>query len=183
MSKCEPGSIDCKAMCHDDCSARCNSECSLDDCSAQCDASCTSECATSCTATAPTCATSCDASCNGSCNVQANINCDVDCYSNLEGGCKTKCEDPSGALFCNDQYVETSDLDACINYIKDNLHGEVDVSARGEVTCDLANGCESSGSTTGCSIGDAGAAAGGAGALAGLGLALGAVIRRRKRAA
>lgn len=185
LTECDPGSIDCTGYCRGDCYGRCDSECSESDCAAQCEASCNSECAVSCTAKPPSCETSCTKSCDASCKVEANINCDVDCYADLEGGCKTQCEDPSGALFCNGQYVGTSEIDACITYIRDTLNGEVNVEARGEVTCELGKGCDSVGSVNGkaCSVGSVGAAAGGTGALAAIGLALGAAIRRRRRSA
>jgi MYXO-CTERM domain-containing protein len=182
MTKCNPGAINCEASCDGVCQSRCNSECSLSDCGAQCDATCGSECDASCTGEAPSCAVSCEQSCQGACTAQANINCDVDCYAQLEGGCMTQCSEPSGALFCNGQYVSAGDVDACIAYIRDALNGEVNVEARGEVTCDI-NGCESSGSTNGtaCSTGPTGRAAGSIGALAALGLAAGALVRRRRR--
>lgn len=181
-AECNPAKLDCEAGCNLDCEARCNAECALDDCSAECAATCGAECEASCTGSAPTCEGACQASCQGSCSAEANINCDVDCYADLEGGCLVQCEEPSGALFCNGQYVAASDVDACIQYIQDNWDGTVDASARGTVTCDLS-GCESTGDAkiAWCSISNAGAAAGSTGVAAAAALALGAALARRRR--
>ncbi|MBK8259545.1 MAG: hypothetical protein IPK82_43665 [Polyangiaceae bacterium] len=93
-----------------------------------------------------------------------------------------QCQEPSGALFCNGQYVSASDVDACIAYLQENWNAQVDVSARGEVTCDLS-GCEGTGDARigCCSISNAGAAAGGGGAAAALAMAFGAAFARRRR--
>jgi MYXO-CTERM domain-containing protein len=181
-AQCDPGKLDCSAGCDAECESRCNAECTLDDCSEECAASCHSDCSASCTGTAATCEANCNECCHGACSATANINCDVSCYADLKGGCDVQCQDPSGALFCNDQYVAAGDIDACITYIQDNYNGEVNVEARGEVTCDL-NGCLSSTDTKlgYCSVSNIGALAGGTGGVAAAALALGAALARRRR--
>jgi MYXO-CTERM domain-containing protein len=181
-AKCNPATLDCVGSCDAECGSRCNAECALDDCSAECAATCNTQCDASCTGTAPTCEASCKESCGGACTAEANIDCDVDCYAELEGGCLVQCEEPSGALFCNGQYVAAADVDACIEYIQNNWDGTVDASARGTVTCDL-NGCDSIGEAkiAWCSIANAGAAAGSSGVAAAAALAFGAALARRRR--
>jgi MYXO-CTERM domain-containing protein len=77
----------------------------------------------------------------------------LDCFARVEGGCEAKCTAPNGGLFCNGQYVDAAEVEACITaLIAEGV--EVDVSARGSVTCDL-NGCDGEGST-GCSFTGAG---------------------------
>jgi len=102
--------------------------------------------------------------------------------TDLQGGCEVQCEEPSGALFCNGQYVSASDVDACITYLQENFDASVDVSARGEVTCDLS-GCTGTGDAAigWCSVSNAGAVAGGTGGLAAAALALGTALARRRR--
>lgn len=181
-AKCDPGTIDCTAGCDAECESRCNAECTLDDCSQECQSTCHANCDASCTGTAATCEANCNECCHGACSATANINCDVNCYAELQGGCEVQCQEPSGALFCNGQYVGAADVDACIAYIQENFNGEVNVEARGEVTCDL-NGCDTAGSSNVgvCSVANVGSIAGGTGAVAAAALALGAALSRRRR--
>lgn len=180
-AQCNPAQLDCTAGCDAECESRCNAECTLDDCSEECAATCNADCSASCTGTAASCQANCQECCHGACTATANINCDVDCYADLRGGCEVQCERPEGALFCNGQYVAASDVNACIEYIQQNWDGKVDVSARGEVTCDLS-GCVGTGDAQigWCSVSSPGVAAGGTGAVAAAALALGALARRRR---
>jgi len=48
----------------------------------------------------------------------------------LSGGCKTQCEKPEGALFCDGNYVDTgNNLQNCIDALNAILHVKVDASA------------------------------------------------------
>jgi MYXO-CTERM domain-containing protein len=104
-----------------------------------------------------------------------NFDCNLDCFASLSGGCTAQCTEPSGGLFCNGQYVNATELEACIVALA-NEGVQVDVSARGSVTCDLS-GCDGEGSS-GCSMTQAG---GGSVGLALFGLALLYWRRRRKK--
>lgn len=181
-ASCNPAQLDCAAGCDFECESRCNAECTLDDCSEQCAATCDANCKASCTGEALSCEATCQECCHGACTAEANINCDLACYADLQGGCEVQCEEPSGALFCNGQYVSASDVDACITYLQENFDASVDVSARGEVTCDLS-GCTGTGDAAigWCSVSNAGAVAGGTGGLAAAALALGTALARRRR--
>lgn len=177
----DPGGFDCTGSCEADCEARCTEGCSDAGCQASCNASCSHRCDIQCTATPPSadCTAKCEASCNASCEVQANIDCSLSCSVDLEGGCKVKCTEPDGALFCDGQYVNVvGTVDDCISYLE-SQGLKVNFSA----SCD-ASGCEASASV-GCSAAPyVGAAADnrwGVGAIAGLMMGLGMIVSRRRR--
>jgi hypothetical protein len=178
-AECTPGSIDCEASCSSSCYAGCDTECTDAGCKTQCRASCDNRCKIGCDVNPPDCTASCKVACDATCRVKANIDCSVQCSADIEGGCKTQCDEPQGALFCDGQYVHASNLDACID----------DLSARGfdvavEGHCD-AGGCEVS-VGTGCSATPYVGAAGerwGVGAIAGLMMGLGMMVSRRRRRA
>jgi len=192
----DPGTFDCHADCELSASASCSTQCSASsgaDAQAECQASCestfTAECSASCDATPPSasCSARCDASCQGSCQAESTLSCQVDCqtggyatcYTSLEGGCMTQCEDPSGALFCDGQYVNVrSSVQQCIDELQAQLDLNVDVTATGTAGCDggtcVAEGTVSVG---GCSVSPGASDASGVWAL----LAFGLLAIRRKR--
>jgi len=186
IQQCDPALLDCFAGCHAECDEPTKAQCAMSnpeaDCVNQAVAQCDVHCRASCEVPPSDCAEHCQSCCTGGCTTQANYDCDYDCFAELKGGCDVQCQDPSGALFCNGQYVHATDIEACIVYLADQGI-TVDVSARGTVTCDL-NGCEGEGSAAAgfCNVskpGLDGAAAGGA-SLALLGAILGLASRRRK---
>lgn len=185
----EPGEFscaaDCQASCSADCSGRCAAESDQAHCEASCKATCSGSCDAECEVTPPSanCEASCQASCEGSCHGQANIDCQVDCQASgfaeceadLEGGCEAQCMKPDGALFCDGQFVNTSNLKDCVAAIQAALG--IEVYANGSASCE-GNSCMAEGEI-GCSC-----TADGSGdpALAGLfGLGLVVAIRRRRR--
>ncbi|NOY91522.1 MAG: MYXO-CTERM sorting domain-containing protein [Deltaproteobacteria bacterium] len=193
----DPGSFNCQADCDLQASASCDAQCSdtTGDAQAECTASCRStfsaECSASCQATPPSanCSARCQASCEGSCQAESTLSCQVDCqaggyadcYTSLEGGCTSRCEEPTGALFCDGQYVDVRDsVQACIDELSAQLDLAVDVSATGSAGCDggtcVAEGTVSVG---GCSV-SSGADAGGESAWLAL-FAVGLVAIRRRR--
>lgn len=189
VAQCDPAKLDCFVGCHDECDQPVIDKCTAthpnDDCvnqaRAQCDMHCNAQCEV---ATDTNCQEHCTTCCSGSCNTQVNYDCDYNCFADLKGGCDVQCQDPDGAIFCNGQYVDAADLDACITYLSQQGI-TVDVSARGTVTCDVT-GCAGEGSAAAgiCSVSSpgldrTGAAAGGA-SLALLGAVLGLAGRRRK---
>jgi MYXO-CTERM domain-containing protein len=110
-----PTTFTCKEQCSTDCQAGCMASCSGNGCSAQCSANCDTQCTESCK-THPgstDCTTECGDCCSGSCTVQANISCDEACVTTLTGGCTTKCAQPSGSLFCDDQYIDIAAVTDC----------------------------------------------------------------------
>jgi hypothetical protein len=146
----DPGSFDCKANCEVDCGAGCDTQCAdgaAPDsayCQTRCEEHCSSECGAQCELTPPSadCSAKCDASCQGSCQVEADVDCHIGCETKLEGGCKAQCEGPKGAVFCNGQYVDATDIDACIAYLAENF--SIDLSGSIECTgtdCVAKVGC------------------------------------------
>jgi hypothetical protein len=175
----DPPSFDCSGECTASCEASCSDSCTgtTGDCVAQCKGSCSNRCNIECTATpgSADCSTKCKASCGASCTVQANVNCSLECSAKLEGGCKVDCEAPEGALFCDGQYVDVTNIDECIAYLETQ---GFNVSAN--ASCN-ANGCEAS---VGCAaspyIGPANDRLA-IGSVAGLMVGLGLVASRRRR--
>jgi hypothetical protein len=152
-----PGSLDCAASCKGNCEADCSGKCSASanngECEASCKATCSGSCDAECKGTPPsaTCDAKCQASCKGSCEAKANIDCQISCQSKgyasckgeLEGGCKAKCTQPSGALFCDGQYVDTgNNLQNCIDAL--NAYLKVKVEASGSAEC-KGNECTAEG--------------------------------------
>lgn len=183
----DPGEFSCAADCQADCSADCKGSCAADSDSARCEASCKATCSGSCDAqcsvTPPEadCEASCEASCNGSCEGKANIDCQVecqadgfaDCEARVEGGCEAQCTKPDGALFCDGQFVNTSNLKDCIAALQAALG--IEVYAEGSASCE-GNTCMAEGEI-GCSCSADGT---GDPALAGL-LGLGVLFAARRR--
>jgi len=185
----DPGTFSCTADCQADCSADCSGSCAADSDSARCEASCKATCSGSCDAqcsgTPPSadCKASCEASCSGSCQGKANIDCQIDCQADgfaeceatLEGGCEAQCQKPEGAIFCDGQFVDSSNLQDCIAALKAALG--IEVYAEGSASCE-GNTCMAEGEVgCTCSADDAGNPA-----LAGLfGLGFLMAARRRRR--
>ncbi len=176
------------AGCHSECDQQVTTSCHQQDPTADCvnqaKAQCDVHCKQSCSTPAQNCTQVCHTCCDGSCSAQINFSCDFQCFAKLQGGCSVQCQQPAGALFCNGQYVNASDVQACVTYLA-TQGVTVDVSARGSVQCDPA-GCHGAGSAAvaGCAIGDAIADAGNGGlGLVGViaGSAVARSIRRRVR--
>ncbi len=197
MANCtgHPGMFDCEGTCSADCNGHCMGECmtngNVSECEASCQASCGARCQANCMGVPPSvdCNAGCTASCKGSCTAQANFGCDIMCtesgYANCEaslmGGCTAQCSQPSGALFCNGQWVNTQSVQDCVNQLKSlfpNImvqgsasgmcaNGMCNGQAQGSVSCDVA--------TPGEPAVPAGLFAGGAG------FAALAFVRRRRR--
>ncbi len=185
----DPGTFSCTADCQADCSADCSGSCAADSDSARCEASCEATCSGSCDAqcsgTPPSadCKASCEASCSGSCQGKANIDCQIDCQADgfaecqatLEGGCEAQCQKPEGAIFCDGQFVDSSNLQDCIAALKAALG--IEVYAEGSASCE-GNTCMAEGEVgCTCSADDAGNPA--LAVLFGLGFLMAARRRRR----
>lgn len=188
VAQCDPAKLDCFTGCHEECDAPVQEKCAAtnpgEDCvsiaRAQCDMHCNTQCEV---VTDTNCQEHCQTCCTGSCTTQVNYDCDYQCFATLQGGCDVQCEKPDGALFCNGQFVNAADVDACITFLA-NQGITVDVTARGEVKCDL-NGCDGTGSAAAgvCSVSNVGmeSAAASTLSLGVLGLAMGLGARRRKK--
>jgi MYXO-CTERM domain-containing protein len=185
IQQCDPQLLDCFAGCHAECDEPVKQQClakgSDTDCVEQATAQCDVHCNDSCAVPPSNCQEHCQSCCTGGCVTQVNFDCDYQCFADLQGGCDVQCSEPSGALFCNGQYVFASDIDACITYLS-NQGIEVDVSARGQVECDIS-GCTGDGTSTVCSVSSPGIDSSGIGGLGlvAFGLAFGVAAERRRR--
>jgi hypothetical protein len=190
----------CMGACRSDCAMGCTDKCADAErrgpcqscCAHNCNARCQDECGEQRDDEADEreCEPKCTTACAGSCTAQANLNCQIDCQTTvyteceeeLVKTCETTCKDDGGAIFCDGQFLSTTDLDGCVDEIAADLSIEIKVTA--EVACD-GDSCEAkstvekAGSALGCSVSDGGAGGSGPGAsMFGLGLAL-LVFRRR----
>ncbi|UQA61897.1 MYXO-CTERM sorting domain-containing protein [Polyangium aurulentum] len=190
-SSCDPATIDCIGNCKEECEqpfiAKCETENPDRDCVTDAKASCATRCRESCTTMpASDCSEACTTCCHGSCTSYENMSCDVACYAKLEGRCEAQCS-AGGALMCKDkagvyQFVNASDVKACINaLVAQGL--QVDVSAQGEVTCNLS-GCNGAGNANAgglaCSASPGQESPFAAGALALAAIGAGISVARRK---
>jgi len=152
LAECNPELLDCFQGCHAECDAEVEAQCEAEnmegiDCREQAVAQCDLHCEDACEVPPSNCQDHCISCCNGGCTTQVNFGCDFDCFAELKGGCEVQCTQPKGALFCNDQYVYASDIDACIQYLL--TQGiEVDVSAQGSLSCENGN-CDLDGALDG----------------------------------
>ncbi len=187
MKDCNPAQLDCVSGCLSECKQpfidSCTSKHPERDCVVDADASCTDYCRNTCKVPpASGCEDHCNTCCTGACTSNINLDCDIACYAKLEGGCKVQCEAPSGAIFCNGQYVNATDPQSCINaLIAQGV--EVDVSARGECTITLG-GADCDGTANaggfGCSA-QPGSDSPFAPVIVGMGLAAAAISVSRRR--
>jgi MYXO-CTERM domain-containing protein len=182
----DPGSFNCTADCQGSCAADCDGRCAAGDgqaeCQASCKATCSGTCDAQCSGTPPeaTCEGKCEASCQGSCEAEANVDCQIDCQADgfasctadVQGGCEAQCQKPEGALFCDGQFVDASNLEECKAALKALF--DIEVYAEGSASCE-GNTCQAEGEV-GCSC----TADPGAPGLAGL-LGFGALVAMRRR--
>jgi hypothetical protein len=192
----DPGSFECRGGCEANCGGKCDGYCAASanagECRAQCKATCSGECDASCSGTKPeaSCDAKCEASCSGSCDAQANLDCQVNCQASgfakcetdLQGGCEAQCTSPDGALFCDGQFIDASELRGCLDYLEGVLKIDVEGYAYADGECS-GNTCEGeAGAGVSCSASPAGASKSGLGALAGVIAGLGLLVARRRRA-
>jgi hypothetical protein len=104
----------------------------------------------------------------------------------MRGGCVVQCQQPSGAVVCNGQFVDHGgNAEECLNALRALV--EVDASARGSASSECSGGtctAEAEGeakASASCTMAQGRPARGG---LLGLGLLLGvgALVRIRRRA-
>jgi hypothetical protein len=107
----------------------------------------------------------------------------AECKTRITGGCKARCQEPEGALFCDGNYVDTGNrLKDCIDALNAYLNVKVQGSASGSCQGNQCQG-EASGSIS-CAAAPGGGGATGTAALLGVGLvAIAAGIARRRQRA
>ena len=162
----------CSRNCGHDCNSRCDS-CSTTDQSTDCTTKCMSVVQNECMEEVTR-------DCVLSCQTDNYTTCQTDTVNT----CTTTCHDKGGAIFCDGQFIEASDLQACADQLATEFSFNIDVTAHVAVTGDgtvTTTNNDGSKTTAKCSFspstsGHSGLALG---ALAVLGIA---VNRRRRRA-
>ena len=61
------------------------------------------------------------------------------CMADVEVNCKAHCTKPTGGIFCNGQFVNATDVEACIAHLATKFKINVDVTARASAS----GGCSS----------------------------------------
>ncbi|HEX7451612.1 MAG TPA: hypothetical protein VF294_04980, partial [Polyangiaceae bacterium] len=126
-------------------------------------------------------------------SLQCQVMCQSDgyatCEAKLQGNCKAECQKPSGALFCDGQYIDhNGTVDECIAAIKAALPTvTIDVSAQssGSSNCDTTTStCTAMGqasASANCAFSPRGAHGNDLTGAFALFAALGAVCMRRRK--
>jgi hypothetical protein len=182
IQQCNPQLLDCFVGCHAECDAPVEQQCTqkggVKDCKAQAKAQCDMHCESSCKVPPTSCQEHCTSCCTGSCDTQVNFDCDLSCMAKVEGGCNVACTKPEGAIFCNGQYVNATDIKACIAHLATRSI-KVDVSASASLNCTGTDCAGTAGVNVpkpgGCDVGGVGPY--GWGAIVAVGLTL---ARRRR---
>lgn len=134
IQQCDPQLLDCFSGCHAECDqpaiALCQEKHPNEDCVVQGKAQCDGHCKANCKVPDSSCQEHCTKCCNGSCQTQVNFDCDYKCMADVEVSCKAQCSKPTGGIFCNGQFVNATDVEACIGHLASKLNIKVDVSAR-----------------------------------------------------
>jgi hypothetical protein len=151
----------CEELCVADCKGTCDGFCEGDGpCNACCNHNCDRKCARRCAGVEDpepetACTTNCTEACNGSCTAQATVDCQLscqteviqECETEMVETCETTCEDKGGAIFCDGQFVNASDIDACASELSAEIEIDLDIEADIDVDIDNDEGtpCENGG--------------------------------------
>jgi hypothetical protein len=180
IKECNPKMLDCFVGCHAECDgpveAQCKAKGGVQDCKVQAQAQCDMHCKDSCKIPPSNCDEHCNTCCTGACDTQLNFDCDLKCTVDVQAKCDVACKKPEGAVFCNGQYVNATDVKACVTYLA-TRNIKVDTSASGSVTC-TGTDCAGVGDIKGCSTGSANGY--GVGLLAVVGMTLARRLSRRR---
>lgn len=90
--------------------------------------------------------TNCTEACSGSCTAQATVDCQLscqteviqECETEMVETCETECEDKGGAIFCDGQFVNASDVEACASELSAEI--EIDIDIQASVDIDINGG-------------------------------------------
>lgn len=144
---------DCHEACDQTIQALCEAEGSGADCQVQGQVQCDVHCESACEVQPEACADSCAQACDGACRAESNFECDVSRFAALDGTCRAHCGDgcnSPGGIFCDAQFVDASNVEACAQYIVDQGI-EVDVSIVGTLCGEEAEEGEGCGCVVGAS--------------------------------
>jgi MYXO-CTERM domain-containing protein len=133
------------------------------------------------------CTTKCNADCTGSCTATANTTCQeqcqessyAQCRSQLASQCTTQCQESVGAIFCDGNYINASDVEQCIAALNGII--TVKLEASGSSSC-TGNDCTATGTAkVSCSAAPVGAPSGSLWAFGAVIAGAFAAFRRRTR--
>jgi len=183
-------------ICHSDCPGDCNSKCAGADSGDRCHAACSHtwdrKCGERCRQDdqavncSDKCVTACDGSCTSTSDTTCQINCQTnsfqDCETTTVEQCHTECTNRGGAIFCDGQFLNASDLETCAAELVDKISIHVDISAAitVAVTTQVDTTSTAAKNKAGCSLSVARPRSGGVWATAAL-LAGAALLRRRRQ--
>ncbi|HEX4336841.1 MAG TPA: hypothetical protein VH062_13070 [Polyangiaceae bacterium] len=133
----------CRSDCMSDCNTKCDSAASPECCKHACPYTCNKQCEDKChdDDQMTDCAPKCTTACTGSCTSKSNTQCQVDCQTTQWEQCKTttrqectkSCTDKGGAIVCNGEFVDASDLKDCADELASavsiDINVDVDVNA------------------------------------------------------
>lgn len=119
----------CESECLDGCAAVCEGAARPADCFYGCRAACSIECSDAC-ADAPTnCSDGCVAACTTRCQTLERMDCLVECQQQEQPVCQEQyvmrcqaaCDRSVGALFCDADFIDALDVEACVTTIESRL--------------------------------------------------------------
>lgn len=180
----------CVEECSDDCTSEAISKHHFGGDANRCSQSCKHDCNVQCERCSETdqttdCMTKCTSVVENECLEQVNrdcvLSCQTDNYTTCEtdtvNTCNTTCKDKGGAIFCDGQYINASNLQDCADQLAEEFSFNIDIDVDATVTTTV-NGTKKTAKAN-CSFGPASPGSEGmlVGALAVLGLA---IARRRK---
>jgi hypothetical protein len=185
----------CMSSCQQDCTDDCADSPNQGECRSSCAHTCGDICEKRCDEEpAVECEPTCTVACAGSCEAQASSSCQVTCQAEQFTVCKTElvqhceeeCETTGGALYCDGQFLNVTELQACADQLHAELAIDVSVEIDVEVEC-TSSECEvdSGGKAEGDAEGGCFSTIDPRGGLGGTLMALGIVglhlVRRRRR--
>lgn len=148
VEDCQQSNQSSRGLCRGECGADCESDCASSDssiCHDSCAHNCDSQCENHCHADDETvdCSTKCGTTCEGRCTATATVSCQRECQttqfesceSTTVQTCRTDCHDNGGAIFCDGQFVNASDVEACAAQIEAEVAVHIDL----DVNVDTSN--------------------------------------------
>lgn len=140
----------CMGMCMSNCQQDCSETCADNDRQGPCRSCCAHNCSDKCeeqckdepeVVPVEACPETCTKVCTGSCTAQANAECQIDCqayvYAMCETDtvetCETECETTGGAIFCDGQFLNATDVEEC----SAELAAEIDIHVEVELAVDV----------------------------------------------
>ena len=191
----DPAPASSDDMCHRNRPADCDSKCAGAENGNRCHAACSHtwdrKCGDRChhDDNAVSCSDKCVTACDGSCVSTSDTTCQINCQTNSFQSCETttterchtECTNRGGAIFCDGQFLNASDLESCASELLDKVSIHVDISAAitATVNAQVDTTSTAAKNKTGCSLGTAPPR--NSGAWASAALLAGAMLLRRRR--